>query len=635
MNTYRIKELLGLDRFRLTDLMFLSFFIAMIFKISFFYRSMFIIRNVEILITVTVVILTFILIAVKNRFIATIYYLLVSLLMFADVAYNSFFNRYLSIGMIRTIKFLFGVRTSVDSVIKPQFFWMFADVALLLILVIADTVIRRKRPFRTTALAVIKTRKEKIFRFFSRRITLWVAILMITFIAINPAGNVTLKSIGNQEFMSYHGKDALSAIGIHEDIRWREELKGKIMKYNEEKNVPLFGVAKGRNLIVIQIESFMNFLIDAEYDGQEITPNLNKLIHDNSIYFDNYYQEVSAGNTSDSEFATNNSIYGTINSYTYEIYQNNHFKGLPWLLKEKGYNTNAFHPYDKNYWNRKDAYPGQGFDKFYHEDDFEMKEEVGLGLSDEELFKQSIRIMKKQKQPFYNFFITLSNHYPYIMPYDKHEIKIKEVDRNSLFGYYLNSAHYTDKCIGKFIEGLKRTDLYESSIIAMYGDHTGLTKSDIMIKKSMNRYLRKEYDYDVMLNIPLIIHIPNTGKDITQKISVTGGNLDFMPTIACLMGFEKLDTFYLGHNLLYVKENLVPNQYYMPKGSFIYGDLIYEMSKDGVFEHGRAYNKKTGKKVNLKDCIKHYKKSMAILNASEETLSINGLKGKYPHREGK
>lgn len=38
------------------------------------------------------------------------------------------------------------------------------------------------------------------------------------------------------------------------------------------------GVAKGKNLILIQTESFNNFVIGATYNGQEITPNLNKLL---------------------------------------------------------------------------------------------------------------------------------------------------------------------------------------------------------------------------------------------------------------------------------------------------------------------------------------------------------------------
>jgi phosphoglycerol transferase MdoB-like AlkP superfamily enzyme len=42
--------------------------------------------------------------------------------------------------------------------------------------------------------------------------------------------------------------------------------------YQTEKNGPLFGVAKGRNLIVIQMESMQNLVINKTYNGQEITP---------------------------------------------------------------------------------------------------------------------------------------------------------------------------------------------------------------------------------------------------------------------------------------------------------------------------------------------------------------------------
>ena len=74
----RIKEILGFDRFRITDLMFLGFFIAMIFKINYVYQEIFIIRYRALVITLTVTIITLILIAIKNRFIAAIYYLAVS-----------------------------------------------------------------------------------------------------------------------------------------------------------------------------------------------------------------------------------------------------------------------------------------------------------------------------------------------------------------------------------------------------------------------------------------------------------------------------------------------------------------------------------------------------------------------------
>src|SRR3712207_8394892 len=38
------------------------------------------------------------------------------------------------------------------------------------------------------------------------------------------------------------------------------------------------GIFKGKNLITIQIESLENFVIGKSIDGEEITPNLNKLL---------------------------------------------------------------------------------------------------------------------------------------------------------------------------------------------------------------------------------------------------------------------------------------------------------------------------------------------------------------------
>lgn len=68
------------------------------------------------------------------------------------------------------------------------------------------------------------------------------------------------------------------------------------------------GAASGRNVIMLQLESFQNFLIGLEVDGQEITPNLNQLARQ-SLYFPNFYQQVGQGNTSDAEFVVNTSFY--------------------------------------------------------------------------------------------------------------------------------------------------------------------------------------------------------------------------------------------------------------------------------------------------------------------------------------
>ncbi|NLF43513.1 MAG: sulfatase-like hydrolase/transferase, partial [Bacteroidales bacterium] len=116
--------------------------------------------------------------------------------------------------------------------------------------------------------------------------------------------------------------------------------------------------------------------------------------------------------------------------------------------------------------------------------------------------------------------------------------------------------------MGVLIEELKKAGLYENSIIAIYGDHFGLSQKDEDNEALMTEFLGKPYRFEGMANVPLIINIP--GEEIKRTISTAGGQLDFMPTIAYLMGLEELDTIYLGQNLITAKEGFVAQNRYAP-----------------------------------------------------------------------
>lgn len=625
----------------------------------------------------------------KNKWIPAVIYLLLSLLMFCDVTYSSFFNRYLSVNMMGAAGFLGDITASIKAVLKPWFFLIPVD-GILILAALAARVWKFRKPFETSESDSTMTEEDLFFAAFEnieiseaetslasiapeeteikedqnkkqraslsnqrarkakrekrKRLKRWLtehkkpvaALLIIMLLVFNFSGNFLLTSLSNQEIYTYHIKDLLNKATGNALTAGSDSLYELKDSYETEKNGPLFGIAKGKNLIVIQIESFQNMVINKTYNGQEITPNLNQIIKGNTLYFDHYYQQIGSGNTSDAEFATNNSIYGTIQSYTYKLYADNYFRGLPKLLKEKGYETAVYHAHeDRSFWNRENAYPSLGFDTYYggigghKKKQYEMTDWMGWGLTDSEFFKQSMPYLKDMKQPFYSFMITLSNHHPFQM-LDKYRfIDLLPEDKGTIFGNYLNSAAYTDYAIGQFIKELKAEGLYDNSIIAFYGDHAGLPKSDEEISKSVSKFIGKDYDFDTMMNIPLIITVPGAEQNINQTVSTTGGQLDFLPTIAYLMGFDKLDTVYMGHNLLTEKSGFVIEQTYMIKGSFISDDIIYDMSRDGVFENGRAWNPKTGEAVPIKDCYEGYKKATALINRSEYILKNDVLRKIY------
>ncbi|SCG81810.1 sulfatase [Proteiniborus sp. DW1] len=541
-------------------------------------------------------------------------YTLVSLIMFADVAYFRYFNQLTSVVVLKQFSQLGTVGESILYVVKPTDILIVADIIPIIIYYIFT---RKTKSTYSTFLG----RKQ------SFSIVLGIlAILILSIVSVNNfSENINLS---RQEFFTYHISDVYNTIFSKEEVRDTDQLlKESIEKtINKEKN--FYGVARGKNIITIQVEGLQNFVINREYSGQELTPNLNNLIKENSIYFDKYYQQLGRGNTSDAEFVTHNSLYPAMDGQTYLKYYNNTFYGLPWILKDNGYSTAAFHGYKASFWNRDKAYPYQGFDRYYNGDgDYTIKEPIiGLGINDSEFFSQSTDYIKAMKEPYYAFLVTLSSHHPFEMPDIYKKIKLMEEHEGTLFGNYIQSINYADAALGEFIERLKQEGLYENTIINIYGDHFGLSSIDEENKRIMTEYLGFEYDFDEMMKVPLIIHMP--GSDINQRISITGGQIDFLPTVLNLLGVENTKGIMLGQDLVNAKEGFVAQQTYMLKGSYIKENMVFSMSRDGIFKNSRAWNINTREAIDLSKCREDYERAIEMINESNYILK-NDLLSEY------
>ncbi len=624
----------------------------------------------------------------RKKGLAAFLYLLLSGLMFADVTYYSYFGKYLSVAMAGAAGMVGTITECIEEVMRPANFLMFADALIIIIFMIASRCVRRYRINR----GYILPRPEEIRKeaaivealgsFFAwcRRVDAFctmvfdavttlppenpapkppvseeeaaarrtrrdgrrqviariIAFALVVDIIITTAGFSDFSlSIRNQEFFTYHLHDLFSSFADSDD----GDLTAFEDSYRMEKDGPLFGVAKGRNIVYIQIESFMDFVIGREYNGQELTPNLNALIsREDTVYFDHFYQQVGSGNTSDAEFAANNSIYGTVLSYTYEVYgSKNYFRGMPVLLGDMGYETAVFHGFqDKTYWSREAAYPNLGFDRYFgglvHEGggDYVLTDWMGWGIPDSDFFDQTATLMKDNlKAPYYAFVNTLSNHNPFKM-LDKYRfIEVENDLKDTTVGNYLQSIAYTDYSIGVFLERLKEEGLYDNTIFVMYGDHAGLTHS-ADIDEGMCKILGTDhYPDSELLNVPCIIHIPGADLGEERTISKACGQLDLLPTLAYLMGWEDLDTIYFGHNMFAPGEGFVAEQTFVKKGSFIKGNIMYEIALDGIFDHGSAWNVDTLEPVSIEGLYEDYERCMALIGSCEYLLKTDALREKY------
>ena len=466
---------------------------------------------------------------------------------------------------------------------------------------------------------------------FNPKVLVLALIILLTFYSVNGK----IKSIATQELYTYHLLDIVNNVIIREVKVEADEVltKGDIEELKSRANLAdgkLTGIGKGKNLIVLQVEALQNFVVDLKYNGQEITPNINKFVHDNSsIYYNNYYQLLGRGNTSDAEFVSQNSLHPSMEEPTYIQYANNTFYGLPWLLRDNGYTSWVFHGYQKDYWNREEAYINQGFQRYLSEEDYTFDDIIGFGLKDEDFFDQSIEYLKKLDQidenPFYAFMITLSSHTPFLMPEDYHVLDIEEEYKDTMLGNYLQAIHYVDKQIGIFIERLKEEGLYDDTVIALYGDHFAVHSTDETEQQIMSEFLGKNYDFDDMMNIPLVIHVP--GENIKETNSKVGSQLDFYPTISNIMGYKNEKGLVFGRDLNnYKGENYVFPQTYMLKGSVITQDKLFVTARDGIFDHSRAYDLKTKKEVDINKFKTLSQKALEEINKSNYILKNDLLK---------
>lgn len=327
---------------------------------------------------------------------------------------------------------------------------------------------------------------------------------------------------------------------------------------NQTFNEKFYGMFENKNIITIQVEALQNFIIN----NKAITPKLNALI-EKSMYFTNIYSQVAGGNTADAEFILNTSLFPSISGSVNFKYIKNNYNSFAKKLKLKGYTSVAFHGNKGSFWNRSKMYSALGFDKFYSSEDLIMDDIIGLGLSDKSLFKQVSQTLRTLKQPFYASILTLTSHYPFNQFATKSDQK-----NNNILENYCDAMHYVDEAIGDFIDDLEINNLWENSIIVIYGDHNAFTVNDMI---AMNQKITSSNNKELIklesLNVPLIIHCPHD-ENKGSKNNI-GGQIDILPTISNLLGLQNF--MYLGSDLLNTDSNLA----IMRDGSFINNNYYY------------------------------------------------------------
>jgi phosphoglycerol transferase MdoB-like AlkP superfamily enzyme len=437
--------------------------------------------------------------------------------------------------------------------------------------------------------------KEALTSTISRKkVLISSAVILAFFMLVLPFYPEFQAKYLSNELFCYHVYDAVDALFISSRPR---EVDKSLYTSPDYSDAEYYGIAEGKNVIVIQVEALQNFVIGQSYEGQEITPTLNSLIGADSFYFDNYYYQIGGGNTADAEFTVNNSLFAPDAEAAYIKYTDNTYYGLPYILKDNGYSgAHAYHNYKGAFWNRELAYPLQGFDSFTSLEDMEETDMFPLGLSDREMFRQTVTSLSEYEEPFYAFYVTVSSHHPYAIPDKDIAITLSPEDEGTIFGQYLQAINYVDRVLGEFIGMLKNAGLYENSVLVIYGDHYALTNTDEEIYRQVSELTGEDYAIFDVFNVPMIINIP--GSDVSKTVHTAGGHVDVMPTLLYLLGITNDRSVMFGQNLIEADVGLVPEQAHVAIGSFISDDLFFRKPYNNIKSNYDAYDKATMEKLD-------------------------------------
>ena len=400
---------------------------------------------------------------------------------------------------------------------------------------------------------------KRIIKYKERFIPIFLSILFAAFVHFANASFFYIKGKGANSIFErytnslgyayYFNMNGFVALGIHSIIEtvWEnQELTKKEM--NQIKDYfkchgnnyidNTYSASKGKNLILIIIESLNSWVIDFKINNIEVTPFLNYICsQDSTIVALKVQPQVKDGRSSDAHFMYNTGILPLKKGSIATKYGDTTYPSLAKALR--GYKAVEFICDDAKFWNQKVTASSYGFEYIYDRNSMHY---VDNGVvKDGDMFQFASIFLEKEKQPFYAQLVTISMHQPYnelTLP----ATKISQCNKYSAeVRNYLEAVHYCDNALSKFIQNLKSSGLYAHSVIAIISDHNEMNKN---IPEGRKRATPNDKEIAmIVLNTPC-----------TLKYQGKLGQIDIYPTLLDIMGANDYSWKGLGRSIFRRKE---------------------------------------------------------------------------------
>ena len=266
---------------------------------------------------------------------------------------------------------------------------------------------------------------------------------------------------------------------------------------------------KGKNLIIILVESLNSFIMDVE--GIEF-PTLRTLAADSSsVYVRNVESMVGPGNSADGQLMLTTGLLPLENKPFVSQYADVSFPAIAKALPE--YESTEIICEDGSLWNHRMTNVSYGYGS--------MHDRVAMETFDIDrlLFDRLPGLISTLREPYFAMVTTLGTHSPYselevtpLLP-DSVLTNYDDISRN-----YLQAMATVDRSLGEFIQWLKDEGRLENTIVVVTGDHAiPAVNTTPAIEDT---------------SVPLIIY--NAGVDL--KSVTRAQQTDLFPTLLDVMG---------------------------------------------------------------------------------------------------
>ncbi len=216
------------------------------------------------------------------------------------------------------------------------------------------------------------------------------------------------------------------------------------------------------------------------------------------------------------------------------------------LLDKRGYDSAYFMSQASSFERSPKIMENLGYGEFYS---IENMDKEGFeptnyfGYEDDVMLEPSEKWLTEQKRsgnPFLATYLTSAPHHEYLAPQERYG-RVEYTD-DDLINRYLNAVRYEDFFLKNLFDQYRKLGLYEDSVFIILGDHG----------EGFGEHARFQHDnvpYEEGLKIPMIIHDPKRFEN-GARVTVPVNQLDVLPTVAELLGYEIEGGDYEGRSLL-------------------------------------------------------------------------------------